>query len=113
MGGVVSWRPRPSETQGVPPAWWYRLTDLGGRVQDHAKKNGVHYTPPELAAFLADAMVKTLGPQTGALHILDPACGEGSLLFAFAQALPARARGRLTLEGYETDAAALAGAQRL
>lgn len=41
------------------------------------RKNGVYYTPPNLADFL----VKPLINRTN-LSVLDPACGEGALLFA-------------------------------
>jgi adenine-specific DNA-methyltransferase len=79
--------------------------------QDHAKANGVHYTPPELAAFLAEVMAKTV--RDTPLRVLDPACGDGELLLAFVKAMPASSRRRLILEGYETDAAALARTGKL
>jgi methylase of polypeptide subunit release factors len=74
---------------------------------DHVKANGVHYTPPELAKFLAEVMAQRLPVGTDGLEILDPACGDGALLFALSQAVPAQVRKRLVLYGYETDGTAL------
>lgn len=78
----------------------------------HAKANGVHYTPSNLAAFLADATARALNPQTDAIHVLDPACGDGELLAAFVEAVPANLQKRLILEGFETDAKAVQRARR-
>ncbi|MSR57594.1 MAG: hypothetical protein EXS05_07970 [Planctomycetaceae bacterium] len=78
----------------------------------HAKANGVHYTPPELARFLAEVTVEALSEKEGSIHVLDPACGDGGLLRAFSEAMPVSLRCRLILTGYETDAAALAKAKR-
>jgi len=71
----------------------------------------VHYTPPDLAAFLATETVGQL-QATGPLTVLDPACGDGALLRAFAEALTSEQRLRTTLVGYETDEHALADAKR-
>ena len=68
-----------------------------------AKTHGIHYTPPELAQFLARLLAAQLTDRDGDLRVLDPACGDGALLAAFAQAVPASLRERLTLVGYETD----------
>jgi type I restriction-modification system DNA methylase subunit len=75
-----------------------------------AKAHGVHYTPPELAEFLADVLWKHLEPPDGKLKVLDPACGDGALLSAFVEATPIALRRRLSLVGYETDPLALATA---
>jgi adenine-specific DNA-methyltransferase len=78
----------------------------------HRKANGVHYTPPELAGFLAEVTVQALGEREGPVQVLDPACGDGGLLIAFSKAVPASLRSRLVLTSYETDPAALAEAER-
>src|SRR5205814_1794934 len=52
------------------------------------KVNGIHYTPPELAGFLADVTVQALGEREGPVQVLDPACGDGGLLMAFTKAVP-------------------------
>lgn len=75
------------------------------------KRNGVHYTPPELAQFLAAVTVEQIDARQDKIEVLDPACGDGALLQAFAQALPAKLRQRVTLVGYETDASALQRAE--
>ncbi|HUG92166.1 MAG TPA: N-6 DNA methylase [Planctomycetaceae bacterium] len=75
------------------------------------KANGAHYTPPELASFLAAAAVEQLGG-TVPMRVLDPACGDGELLLALAEGLPAGARAGLQLVGYETDRSALVRAGR-
>ncbi len=74
---------------------------------DQVKANGVHYTPPELAEFLAEVVADRLSAGTSAIEILDPACGGGALLFALSQAVPSRLRKRVILCGYETDGEAL------
>ncbi len=80
---------------------------------DQVKANGVHYTPPELAKFLAGIVAERLLVSTQTLEILDPACGDGALLFAFSQAVPPRLRKQVILCGYETDGDALRQASSL
>ena len=75
------------------------------------KESGVHYTPPELARFLASRMVCHIaGPRC--IRVLDPACGEGGLLEALALLLPPTIRAASTFFGMENDAAALKNAAR-
>ena len=45
---------------------------------DQVKANGVHYTPPDLAQFLAEVVVHRLSFGVRSLEILDPACGDGA-----------------------------------
>ena len=68
----------------------YRSMDPGilSQVYEHALVNederrrlGIHYTPPDLASrILASLPVELIDP--GDRHVLDPACGSGSLLVA-------------------------------
>lgn len=81
------------------------------KAPGHAKAHGVHYTPPELAAFLAEVTAATAPQVTGPFRILDPACGDGALLVAIVNAFPTCARRWMILEGYETDAGELAKAR--
>jgi len=80
---------------------------------DRVKANGVHYTPPALAEFLAAVTAEALGRPRGPIRILDPACGDGTLLSVLAQNLPPRLRGRSLLCGYDTDPEALRSAGHL
>ena len=75
------------------------------------KANGIHYTPPELANFLVRVSLEHVGENGGGLDVLDPACGDGALLHAFAQLLPAPLLCETVLVGYETDATAFERAQ--
>ena len=74
---------------------------------DRTKQNGVHYTPNDLASFLADATFAATGKLAGQIRVLDPACGDGGLLVAIVEAAPKAVRGRMILEGYETDPEAI------
>lgn len=82
----------------------------GKKAPDRAKAFGVHYTPPELAAFLAEVTAAAVPQITDQFRILDPACGNGALLLAIIQALPKSTRGWISIEGYETDSGELAKA---
>lgn len=74
------------------------------------KRNGRHYTPPELADFLARRVLAHLPPPGpgAALHVLDPACGDGELLLALHRAVALASPGlRLAATGHDLDPAAL------
>src|SRR5689334_19674075 len=66
------------------------------------KRRGVHYTPPQLARFLAERAIAQL-PAIGSVTVLDPACGDGSLLRAVWEVSPHELREKLILRGYDTD----------
>lgn len=74
------------------------------------KASGAHFTPPALAALLADRLVALL-PARRTLRVLDPACGDGNLLAAVVNALPGARRNRVTLVGVEKNAASLVAAR--
>lgn len=86
-------------------------------VEDARKKaHGIHYTPPLLAAYLAQQVVLGLEKQRGRvpeIAVLDPACGEGELLRAVVDAVPARWRSQLSLTGFDKDECALARAEKM
>jgi SAM-dependent methyltransferase len=76
------------------------------------KRHGKHYTPVELADFLATRTLMQLGV-TDELTILDPACGDGELLLAVHRAAAALGIGaKLELVGYDLDPAAVAIARQ-
>jgi hypothetical protein len=84
---------------------------------DPRKRHGVHYTPPELAAFLADRVAIALersGEPPWAwpepVRVLDPACGDGALLAAAGARLRARGHRRVELVGLDRDPTAVAAA---
>lgn len=77
------------------------------------KRHGQHYTPTELAVFLADRSFATTVLQKKTITVVDPACGDGELLIAAAQAArSAGFTGSLNLIGYEIDEAAVVAANR-
>jgi len=76
------------------------------------KKHGIHYTPGDLAAFLAERIVQWLPSVNESIMVLDPACGDGELLGAFVCALPEGLRRRVRLVGYDTDREAVKEASR-
>ena len=73
-----------------------------------AKRKGIHYTPPDLARFLATQAMEPI-PDGGLLRVLDPSCGDGALLDAVAEAAGGR---DLVLCGLDQDGAAVAEARQ-
>jgi len=68
------------------------------------KANGAHFTPHELACFVARRIIKTLSLDTmNTLSVLDPACGDGELLLAFTKTLPKKALHKTTVIGVENN----------
>ena len=72
------------------------------------KAMGVHFTPPELARFVARRIINAFSFNASKhLRVLDPACGDGELLLAFAEMLPKAFQARCTLVGIESDCSSL------
>ncbi|MFD3707632.1 class I SAM-dependent DNA methyltransferase [Nocardia sp. NPDC058658] len=84
------------------------MTDTLAEVKRHGK----HYTPTDLANFLAERVLGQVDGSREEISVLDPACGDGELLLAIhkvaAERLPTT---RLVLTGYDLDASAVAIAQ--
>jgi len=84
-------------------------TAVGVRSRSHQKTNGVHYTPSELAAFVARRALAQL-PRSDFV-VLDPACGDGELLLATANEAEAIGLPAPSLVGIDNDADAIAVAR--
>ena len=71
------------------------------------KQQGVHYTPPELAGFLARQTAACCQcPASNRMTVLDPACGAGELLASLVEALrslPTFSNVEISVVGFETD----------
>ncbi|WP_209372062.1 N-6 DNA methylase [Brevibacterium renqingii] len=76
------------------------------------KRHGQHYTPAELAQFLAAKAFGNLVDGRSQLTIVDPACGDGELLIAAAEAATtAGYTDGITLIGFDIDEDAVAVAK--
>jgi len=73
------------------------------KLADKAKQHGIHYTPAPLAIFLANQILPSL-PSKKNLTILDPACGDGSLLVSMYMSLSKPQQKNARLIGFERDA---------
>ena len=72
------------------------------------KVRGAHFTPHELACFVARRIIKTLDVENmDAIRVLDPACGDGELLLAFAKTFSTNALNKTTMIGVETNIQAI------
>lgn len=78
---------------------------------DHTKANGVVYTPPALARFLAAQTFDALD-NSGPVRILDPACGDGELLVAAVTEAERRSVTVGSVVGYDICPAAIDGAAK-
>lgn len=71
---------------------------------DRQKKEGAHFTPPKLAIFVADQMLKAKPAKwNGPISILDPAIGEGDLIIAFLSRIPASLLSSVRVVGYDIN----------
>ncbi len=78
---------------------------------DSKKRNGIHYTPADLALFLSAQIWSVAASQSlPTIRILDPACGDGQLLAAMLQSVGKTVS--VELVGYETDPLAASTAAR-
>ncbi|MGW8653180.1 N-6 DNA methylase, partial [Nocardia salmonicida] len=76
---------------------------LQARDAQERKRHGRHYTPPELARFLARRALR-YAPRAGELRVLDPACGDGELLLAVHREIVSSAPDvTVHLTGYDLD----------
>ena len=71
------------------------------------KRKGIHYTPPELAGFLANQTVVCLPASLTHATILDPACGEGQLLSSLVESLQDSGCHSIHVVGFDTDPSAI------
>jgi tRNA1(Val) A37 N6-methylase TrmN6 len=67
------------------------------------KTTGAHFTPPRLARLVAERLAGMMDCMEGPIRVLDPACGDGNLLYAINDALRSEIRARVTLIGIEND----------
>ncbi|MGW5455480.1 Eco57I restriction-modification methylase domain-containing protein [Nocardia sp. NPDC003979] len=80
---------------------------LQSRDAQERKRHGRHYTPPELARFLARRAL-LYAPYRAELRVLDPACGDGELLLAVHREMVSCAPDvAVRLTGYDLDRAAV------
>ncbi len=76
------------------------------------KATGSHYTPPELARFLSERIVAQVDfCPLSKMRILDPACGDGELLVALAEALPNNILRNSIFTGIEIDSSSIEKAE--
>ncbi|MFQ5803619.1 MAG: Eco57I restriction-modification methylase domain-containing protein [Candidatus Methylomirabilales bacterium] len=83
-------------------------------VLDKRKATGAHFTPPDLASFIAHRLLHELAPSAASkrmIRVLDPSCGDGELLVAFGRELPDTSRKKFILLGVESDEESLQKAQ--
>jgi len=81
-----------------------------GKIKVHSKQKstGAHYTPVELAKFLAKRLASLAVKDSEGLRIMDPACGDGELLKALASELPERISEGSQFIGFDQDIDAIA-----
>lgn len=75
------------------------------------KKRGAHFTPPDVAYFIAKTTYSLIQQVPSSVSVLDPSCGNGELLIAALNVLHEKGH-RVRLIGVETDKDALESARR-
>jgi len=82
-------------------------------THNHVKRTGAHFTPKGLASFVAQRIIATLALESyRSLRVLDPACGDGELLSAFADAIPKDQLPKISLHGVESDLSSVIEARK-
>ena len=81
-------------------------------VDSERKSTGAHYTPPVLAAFVAEEMLKLWKPPENSrtINVFDPALGDGELLLALLKNLQEMDI-NLSVSGYETNQSEMISAE--
>lgn len=82
---------------------------------EERKCEGAHYTPPELATFVAEQICKAFvldGKQVNKLNILDPAVGDGELLNALFNSIREKSQSTIIGDAFDTDSIALLNAEK-
>lgn len=86
------------------------------RRVDEKKSNGVHFTPSPLARFVAKRIINAVSAHfldtLDTIEVLDPACGDGELLLAFADMLPQHYLEKVIFIGIESSEQALERAEQ-
>ena len=83
-----------------------KATRIDRHRSDPKKADGIVYTPPALAKFLAHQAFKPLD-KTREVRILDPACGDGELLLAAISTAEKHGVHIKEIVGYDIDAGAI------
>jgi len=92
------------------PALNAQSSRLARKVSDQ-KRTGAHFTPPDLADFVAQRITAHLTFSKEQLEVLDPSCGDGELLRAFWASIPAQYQEHVTLRGIEDHEPSLKAAE--
>ncbi|MDQ3724662.1 MAG: N-6 DNA methylase [Actinomycetota bacterium] len=77
------------------------VPDRRSNLKAWQKRNGVHYTPSDLATFVARRLLAQV--KEPPVTVLDPACGDGELLLALVQEVRNQGRPEPRLIGVDRD----------
>ena len=88
--------------------------DVHNCSPERLKKSGVHYTPSELSRFIAKQMLTNISLNTEREYlILDPAVGDGKLLYSLATKLISTGVKRIKIFGFDTNRDAIKKTKKL